>query len=627
MIRRLIVSMIGILICASCSKKTTTTSGCQDSTTVTCPGPLEVEYCSTSRSYSNGKTITGTAQYVRREPHAGGLGNASTTGPEPAKIYPIRHAEVRVLDSAGAVAQCATTDATGGFSFQLPTSNKTYKIYVNSRSNNSKLVASVLDKPLSNQYYSLTKNVVPNADQSVGNLTASASGKTIAGAFNILDQLLFSNDYLRSTAGNCSAVNSGCTNFTVAPKVSAYWSPGFNPNSYFNAPSSGLSFYLPGYSRLFILGGINGDMDHSDTDHFDNSVIIHEYGHFLEDSMFQSDSPGGAHNGMRIIDPRLAWSEGWGNFFQAAVTNHPGYTDPAYNYVSCVSTPVAGCATKPAYIDTMGNEDGTTSIAFSVDLETPDSYDAIPVGAAADGEGNFREFAVSRFLWDVTDSTATNQNDDVGVDLVDNEFVQIWAALTKSSTSFKSSSMKFRNVGLLHMIHTKMAGSNTWLDLHTLNRHDPDQRNFAQYVSTGSTCTYTLDPVNNATGDTGAWSTSDLYYNNNVYHLRVTTAGTYTIRLDYRDVNGAGVIADLDLYLYKEDAVFGDASTVIKYSRNSPSPTSNSTANQVESVTATLAAGSYLINVNAYTGGAAGTEARYTLKLNGSQLCPATLIP
>ena len=40
---------------------------------------------------------------------------------------------------------------------------------------------------------------------------------------------------------------------------------GFNPNYYFGA-TGGLSFYLPGYSRLFILGGINGDVNSSDTD-------------------------------------------------------------------------------------------------------------------------------------------------------------------------------------------------------------------------------------------------------------------------------------------------------------------------------------------------------------------------
>jgi hypothetical protein len=478
--------------------------------------------------------------------------------------------------------------------------------------------ASVLDKPATNAYYSLTKSVTPNVSKSVGTLTAEASGTTLGGAFNILDQIAFANQYLRDKAGTCHTTNSGCTNFTTAPKISAYWVAGFNPNSYLGSSTSGLSFYLPGYSRLFILGGINGDMNASDTDHFDNSVIIHEYGHFLEDSMFASDSPGGSHNGNKVIDPRLAWSEGWGNFFQAAVTNWSGYDDPAYNYVNCQTTPDPDCPSSPTYTDTVGNADGTTSVAFGVDLETPDGND----DPNFLGEGNFREFAVTRFLWDIVDSGAENQYG--GTDNISDEFVQIWASLTKSSVSFKTSSYQFRNVGLLDLIHTNMATSNTWSSVHTLNRHEPDESDYAQYVKTGTTCSYSVTPASVA-GDTGALSSSDLFRNNDFYHVKITASGTYTLRLDYEDHDHLNTVADLDLYLYNSSARFANSSDIVAYSRETPSAGAGTT--KTESLSATLAPGDYLINVNVYTGGALGGPADYTLKLNGSQLCPGNLVP
>lgn len=618
---RLGLSLIifSFLIIVGCSKKISTTSGCNDSTGLTCPGAEEKAYCSSAISYSNSVTITGTAQYVRREPYSGGLGNASTSGTHPAKIYPIRYAEVQVLNG-GAIAQCATTDASGNFSFQLPkNSSQSYTISVNSRASNSHLKASVLDKPATNAYYSLTKSVTANASKSVGTMTATASGTTLGGAFNILDQIAFANEYLRDKAGSCHSTNSGCTNFTTAPKINAYWVAGFNPNSYLGSSSSGLSFYLPGYSRLFILGGINGDMDSSDTDHFDNSVIIHEYGHFLEDSMFVSDSPGGSHNGNKVIDPRLAWSEGWGNFIQAAVTNWSGYNDPSYNYVNCQSVSDPACPTSPLYMDTLGNADGTTSVAFSVDLETPQGGDDEPL---FDGEGNFREFSVTRFLWDLIDSGTENANS--SSDNISDEFVQIWASLTKSSVSFKTSTYQFRNVGLLDLIHKNMAGSNTWANVQAVNMHHGDETDYARYVTTGTTCNYSITPASVA-GDTGALSSSDLFRNNDFYHIKISSSGTYTVRLDYNDANSSGVVADLDLYVYNSSARFGNSNDIVGYSRQTP--TQAPAVTQTESVSMSLTPGDYLINVNVYTGGALGGSVNYTLKLNGSQLCPSNLVP
>src|SRR5690606_13846811 len=109
-----------------------------------------------------------------------------------------------------------------------------------------------------------------------------------------------------------------------------------------------------------------------DTDHFDDSIILHEYGHFLEDVYSKTNSPGGVHTGETILDPRLAWGEGWANYFQAAVTGNP------------------------VYRDTFGTSLGFSGVYFNENLESGTSD--TPNNP---GEGNFREFAITRALWDI----------------------------------------------------------------------------------------------------------------------------------------------------------------------------------------------------------------------------------
>jgi hypothetical protein len=71
---------------------------------------------------------------------------------------------------------------------------------------------------------------------------------------------------------------------------------------------------------------INGDR-RRDSDEFDDHVIVHEYAHFLMAALSRESSPGGSHGDGDPLDPRLAWSEGWANFFAAAVLDDPRYID------------------------------------------------------------------------------------------------------------------------------------------------------------------------------------------------------------------------------------------------------------------------------------------------------------
>src|SRR5690606_4113615 len=52
-----------------------------------------------------------------------------------------------------------------------------------------------------------------------------------------------------------------------------------------------------------------------DTDEFDQHVIAHEFGHYVEDWFARSDSIGGSHGYPDKLDLRVSFGEGWGNAF------------------------------------------------------------------------------------------------------------------------------------------------------------------------------------------------------------------------------------------------------------------------------------------------------------------------
>lgn len=116
-------------------------------------------------------------------------------------------------------------------------------------------------------------------------------------AFNILDQAVDAMDVIRNAMGN-----------PTPTMLTARWSRGSNNGTYYSNRT------------IFMLGAS------SDDDGYDDTVILHEIGHFVEDTEGRSDSPGGAHDGSPT-DPTLAWSEGFSTYFNMAVRNAPYYMD------------------------------------------------------------------------------------------------------------------------------------------------------------------------------------------------------------------------------------------------------------------------------------------------------------
>ena len=60
-----------------------------------------------------------------------------------------------------------------------------------------------------------------------------------------------------------------------------------------------------------------------DTDEFDQHVIAHEFGHYIEDNFSRADNIGGAHGLGDKLDIRVAFGEGFGYAFSAIVLDDP----------------------------------------------------------------------------------------------------------------------------------------------------------------------------------------------------------------------------------------------------------------------------------------------------------------
>ena len=60
-----------------------------------------------------------------------------------------------------------------------------------------------------------------------------------------------------------------------------------------------------------------------DTDEFDQHVIAHEFGHYIEYNFSRADNIGGSHGLGDKLDPRVAFGEGFGYAFAAIVLNDP----------------------------------------------------------------------------------------------------------------------------------------------------------------------------------------------------------------------------------------------------------------------------------------------------------------
>ena len=118
-----------------------------------------------------------------------------------------------------------------------------------------------------------------------------------------------------------------------------------------------------------------------------------------------------------------------------------------------------------------------------------------------------------------------------------------------------------------------------------------------------------------AGSDNGSFATSNQFTNNDFYSF-YHPGGTFTARIDW----SGSARADLDLYIYKAGYTFGDSTSIVGQDAAETGTTSGTAT-----VSKTLAAGTYMINVMGYTGGYTSTgtyPTSYTLSVGGHAACP-----
>ncbi|MFV3407584.1 hypothetical protein ACNH6C_03190 [Bdellovibrio bacteriovorus] len=580
--------------------------------------------------------------------------NGLTSVVSAANAIPIAFAEFHIYDSSGTRIQQGETNTNGIASFMIPKTTGTYTFKVFSRAYNDYLKVSVLADIYSNTpHYAEKSFTITAGDITAGtkDLTSapvyaeaneSISSRVEGGAFNIMYDILLANEYIRRNIGkNNGGTPSTDTNvWWVADKVTVFWKAGFNPYSYFGS-NSPLSFYSPGDRKLYILGGVNGDVKSSDTDHFDDSVILHEYGHFLEDVYGNSGSPGGSHTGNFVIDARLAWSEGWANYFQAAVLSgadaafnnadeNRAPTDPRYHY----------------YVDTYGyRASGNTagvSISFNLWQDgTAASYDNTASDLA--GTGTFREVSVSRALYkatrkDDTQYEATKYGGGVS-------FTNIWKTFAGEDTSghkkgtpltsslVNTTTYPVPSVGLFNYLLSVNIGGATakWDAILSEEKQTKTTKDYAYYLgsTTCSDVTFTVGAPEIKMSSRDPVTRSNQQVNNDFY-LLYHSGGSGTLSLEYTSstVGPSSEPLNLDLVLYKKDYVyFEDAYWKAGYSSEYVAKQSRQTASQAtESVSLNgLSAGFYIVNVkiDAYEKAEykLKSTATYRLKKDGVVIC------
>lgn len=590
--------------------------------------------CTTSTAVSNGVTLTGTANFESRPVTTSGLGAVGAA-------QAIRYAEVEVLDSSGNIIQCGNTNASGALvavdltsALQIPKTAGDYTLRVNSRALNSKIQVSVVNNPTQNTVYSVTGNFSLAGNETIKAVTittAPATGTLEGGAFNLLSQIYLANNFLR-TNGGCTGLPAGetaaCQAFTVAPKIKVFWAPGVDPGTSYLGLTYAISAYLrtadANTKGLYILGGKNGDFDCTDTDHFDNSVILHEYGHFLEEFFAKSDSPGGSHTGNNIIDPRLAWSEGWANFFQGAVLGSNFYRDT-------IRTPA--CASGSALQINVQLDDQRTDTYTCSGAGTLTHSQDVPTTT---NEGVFREISVSRTLYQLMSSSTTSGiSGNIG-------FNYIWRAFNSTANGIAGSGDRFRNSGLVNnhiytLLTANSASTTGFGNVMTFEKQAYDTATYfyAQPVIAKACAAYpftitggkfveqTKSGASTHDCSGGSFVSPSMQKNNQFYRFD-WSGGTLSLNLKYKF---ASARPNLNLYLYPESHTLLDLSTAVAYSAKSSTQESSDGTNYVETVTApNLAAGSYMVHVEMDTATDAnynGISAQYFLTLgSGSTLCP-----
>ncbi len=274
--------------------------------------------CSQQPKLPKDKIIISGALTFDRVPATFGYGLANLDYARTEKS-PAKGVMVRAINTSGKVLATTQSDSDGRYSLFVE-KNENVKIQVYARLYKKDFWdVSVVDNTNQKAMYVMEGAFHDSGEKhNIRNLHASSgwSGNDytqdrIAAPFAILDSIYSAMEKVKKADSNA-----------VFPQLTVNWS--INNIAAGGDLDSGqiITSHYDGERGLWILGDAN-----SDTDEYDDHIIIHEWGHYFEDVFSRSDSIGGPHSPGEVLDIRLAFGEGWGNALSGIATDNPYYFD------------------------------------------------------------------------------------------------------------------------------------------------------------------------------------------------------------------------------------------------------------------------------------------------------------
>lgn len=307
-------------------------------------------------------------------------------------LLPVRHADVEVVDLlTQTVVGSGRTGEDGSFavSAALPVPRTIYVRCLSATANHPDLNLQVMSNGQELALYAVTGPSVPGHDPGTdldcGTLAATAGGS--GEAFNIFDAAVDAVEYYHALSGQYPGPSWDLTIF---------WQDGAGEPS---------CWYDEVYRRVTL----------ADDAGYDDSIILHETGHYVQSAFALCQSPGGSHFVTDMgQDARLAFSEGWATYFSSVVRLYHDRPGPQ------------------AFVRTTGGT-GSGQLDYAFDIEGP----SLPVF------GSFNELAVSACLWDLADMARQESGhlllDD---DEVAGQDLRVWSVLSESLPGLGEATME-----------------------------------------------------------------------------------------------------------------------------------------------------------------------------------------
>jgi len=299
--------------------------------------------------------LNGTVRYEDREYGRNGFVD------QPDYFKAVRFAKVTVVDNNGAEVGgigSVYTDENGNFTLSGLLDSQHF-VRVSAATDNS-LGLDLAVKDRQQALYSVTKQV--DITQAANFMMDVPLSSEASGAFNILDVFTSSAEFtLLYTDLSLVSLNT-------------FWEVNNTDGTYFCNDYDAV--YCDSGKGVYVYGVANGD-----TDEYDDDVLYHEFAHYFTQAVSRDDSYGGCHVlSSTDLDLRLAWSEGWGDFFPSAmktwlaadpsrsglISSSPGYSLAGYvdTYQSRAQISVEIDSLSPSVYKSAANELAIAKILY-----------------------------------------------------------------------------------------------------------------------------------------------------------------------------------------------------------------------------------------------------------------------